>query len=281
MHRSDKTGPPSSKRELLVGTVRLPLFDALLQYADDQEKGHLLGIAQEKPSRYDTRQHPRPSLMDQMLEGIELTMAQEDDEETRTHLQSIADGYRTQIARRGAVEDESDPYVQYSRAVLAIDTILQRMVNDPTLSFSGVLFGEDLPVRSLILPELLRGASVHWSSNDNACLMCSGACYEYYFQHVSVQVPAPKRDGRKMPREILDPRMDWMKKLVLQGVQRQPAAHQAVHEIQYRDQSAESAVKCLMREWDRRGWRKLEPPDQTRRRQPGSLAHVRSQESNS
>ena len=134
-----------------MATVHLPLFDALLCYANDRERGHLEAIAQDKPRREDMRQHRSPSMADQWLGFLESMAELDAEKESRARYRADAEELRAKLAARGeAADDDADPHVQYKRAIAAINGILTRMLK-ANVTFSGILFGDGPPERSRIL----------------------------------------------------------------------------------------------------------------------------------
>jgi hypothetical protein len=239
--------------------VHVPLFEGFMLRADEGERSALRLIAHEKPRRDDIRAHPRPSMAAQLLDLFECMAELDVDLEGRARARVDADKLRSWIISHETVEDHNDPHVQYQRAVLAIDAVMARMVGDQHVTFSGILFDDQLPERSVILPELVRDAAVFWQGDDNACLRCSTTAYTYLFRNVMTKITDqngtsswPTGVKRKMPAEVLDRRMQRMAELYGPGMDRTAAARQAIAEIPHRDHSLGGAVKCLLRTWAER-----------------------------
>jgi hypothetical protein len=165
---------------------------------------------------------------------------------------------------RRAATQRHGTELDYVCSTLALASVLQRIVFDPTARLTGILCTDSAPVRTQIPPEIIRHASVQFFDLENACLRAKlgGRVYDYHF--VSVELPSDARDWA-----LLDHRMRFMRELVDQGSQRTPAARRALQEFSSpQNQLEASAIKAMLREWDRRGWPITGNP---RRRRPRKL----------
>lgn len=251
------------KQDRRLRPVAVPLIDAVLEALDQRELDALLAPFTSSSGRRDDPEGLLPTVSAATLHELHLLAAFESADGTVGFGASGAAPEEFVASVRRSAVQEHGIELDLVRSLLALASALQRVLYHPAAKASGILFTGSAPVRSPILPEVIQHGAVRWYSPDYACLAARIGGREYDFHFVEIELP-----GSAQHWIIMDRRMHRMKELVEGGMDRSPAARQAIHEMPARRHQLEnSLVRALLREWSRRGW----PTPGTRTRKPSSV----------